>query len=401
MAAVDHGSKPSARAPAHVDPALIYDYDPYTDPRFKVDPFGTVEEIRQEVGKIFYSTRLGGFWVVTSYDDVREIMRNHELYSRSTSVGIPDKKRPVVLKPLQLDPPDHTYYRKLLNPIFSPAAVAVWEPNVRELTRSLIAAFAPKGKCEFISEFAAQLPNQVFATIMGFPIEQLDELLKWEKSMVHGKTQEEMDEAGAKVASYVREHFARRRKEPERSDITSYLLGTGLSDDDLQSIGFLLYIAGLDTVQSMLGFTFLHLAERLEFQARLREAPETLPVALEEILRVHSIVNNNRTVTRDHVFGGVEMKAGEKVLCSGAFGNIDPDVFEGGRQADPNREFNPHLTFGAGVHRCLGSHLARRELAIAIEEMNAALPTYRLAKDRRPLLSGGSVFTVLHMDLEW
>lgn len=389
-----------AAVPAHVPPEMVFSYNPYTDPMFEQDPFAAMANVKRAAPEIFFSPELEGFWCVTTYEDIREVMRNAEIFS-SAIAGIPNKKRPVTLKPLQLDPPEHNIYRKLLAPLFTPQAMAAWEPRIRELARDLIAAFAKRGGCEFIEEFAAKLPNLVFAMLMGLPSDQLDTLLTWEKAMVRGSTQAEMDEAGRNVLNYITEHFAQRKSMPRQDDITSYLIDQGLSDADLQSVGFLLYIAGLDTVQSMLGFIFLQLGRDMDFQSMLRASSEHHQTAIEEMLRLNSIVNPNRTLAADYEFRGVKMLKGDRIMCSGAFANVDPATFEGGAAPDPAREFNPHLTFGAGPHRCLGSHLARREIAIAIEEMNAALPTFKVDKDKPFSAGGGSVFYIGELHLKW
>jgi cytochrome P450 len=179
--------------------------------------------------------------------------------------------------------------------------------------------------------------------------------------------------------------------------------GRALTDDEVFGICFLLFLAGLDTVTSSLGFHFMHLARHPEQQAELRAHPERIPQAVEELLRAYSIVNMRRTVTRDITIGEATMKRGDFVIISTELGNLDPEQFNDPTRVDFNRADTnvPHMAFAYGVHRCLGSHLARRELRIAIELWLKAVPPFRMAPGRPVRVRAAGVFGVEDLHLEW
>jgi cytochrome P450 len=196
------------------------------------------------------------------------------------------------------------------------------------------------------------------------------------------------------------------RRLVRQDDIVSYLLdievdGRPLDDDELRQICTLLYAAGLDTVAGQLGYTFLHLAREDEHRRLVTEHPDRIPAFVEEALRMYSIVTTNRIVTRDVDFAGCPMRAGDRVLLSIPAADRDPREFPGADRFDVNRRNNRHLAFAAGPHRCLGSHLARLELRIALEEWHRRIPEYRVADGAEPQFHVGGVAGVDNLPLVW
>jgi len=209
------------------------------------------------------------------------------------------------------------------------------------------------------------------------------------------------------VRDYLRQRIAERRIEPA-DDFTSTLLasqvdGRALTDDEVFGICFLVFIGGLDTVTSSLGFHFMHLARHPGQQQELRDHPERIAQAVEEMLRAYSIVNMRRRVTKDVTIGEATMKRGDFVLISTELGNLDPENFSDPARVDFSRPDAdvPHMAFAYGVHRCVGSHLARREMRIAIELWLQKLPPFRIASGMPVRVRAAGVFGVEGLHLEW
>jgi cytochrome P450 len=311
---------------------------------------------------------------------------------------------PYALKPLQSDPPDHAKFRRILDPAFTKQKMEAWNPKIHEIARDLISAFKDKGHCEFISEFAQYLPNRIFMAMAGLPDDRFDEFMEWEKALLHGADPAARLWGMQSIENFVADHFLGRRGQPRRDDLTDVIAhaeidGQRLSDEDIKSVGFLIYIAGLDTVQAMTGFAFLHLATHPGDQMAMRESDQARARGLEEILRLHGIVASGRTAVEDMEFKGVQMKAGDRILTFAGFGNRDPIKFSRGATPDVAAKLNPHLTFGAGPHLCLGMHLARNELNISMDEMFKALPPFSL---QQPAVTrAGGVCGVDELHLTW
>jgi len=389
--------------PEHVPHGLVYEFEHYANPAYAQDPFRVFDEVAREAPPIFWSPLLGGFWVVTRFADVTEVYRNNTMFS-SAQIGVPAAVMPYKLRPLQSDPPEHRPFRQLLEPALTREKMEAWNPRIREISRELFAGFAAAGRCEFISEFAQYLPNKVFMALLGLPEEGFDTFIAWERALLHGATPAERMAGMTAIEEFVADHFLARRLQPSRDDLTEVvargeLNGRRLSDDELKSVGFLLYIAGLDTVQAMLGWAFRHLATHQGNQRAMRADDGARLRGIEEILRLHGIVASGRTVIDDCEFHGVAMRRGDRVLCSAAFGNRDPNRIARGGESDISVKLNPHLTFGAGPHLCLGMHLARNELDIVIQEAFAALPQFRLAGP--PKMHAGGVFGITELHLRW
>ncbi|WP_242129605.1 cytochrome P450 [Sphingobium sp. Sx8-8] len=389
--------------PDHVPADLVFDFEHYSDPTYALDPFGAFDRVARDAPPIFWSPLLGGFWVVTRFQDVFEVYRDNRLFS-SAQIGVPAAVMPYKLRPLQSDPPEHKSFRRLLEPAFTRQQMQKWNPRIREISRELFATFRARGECEFIAEFARFLPNRVFMALLGLPEENFETFMRWERALLHGESAQDRMWGMHAIEDFVADHFLSRRGAARTDDLTDFVVhgeldGRLLDEEELKSVGFMLYIAGLDTVQAMLGWAFRHLAIRQDDQRAMRGSDEARARGMEEILRMHGIVASARTVFDDCEFCGVAMKKGDRILCSAAFGNRDPGRNLRGGDSDISVKLNPHMTFGAGPHLCLGMHLARNELDIVFQEAFSALPQFRLAKPAR--MHAGGVFGVTELQLRW
>jgi cytochrome P450 len=309
------------------------------------------------------------------------------------------------LIPDELDPPDHTKYRALLNPMFAPGTVSKMTQDVRAQAVSLIGRLAEQSGCEFMGSFAKPFPVSIFLRLMGLPLEQMATFLKWEADALHSETMEPKIAAIRAIHDRLIEAIEERRREP-RDDLISHALkaridGRPLTQSELVGFGVMMFLAGLDTVSSALGLFFKHLALHPEQQADLRARPARIAPAVDEMLRAFPVVTTNRRVMQDVELSGVHMKAGDWVTIQTSSATLDPAEHADPRRVDFDRQNKASGVFAYGPHRCLGSHLARLELRIALEEWTSRLPLFHIHPGSKPLLHGGSVFGVDRLELAW
>jgi cytochrome P450 len=302
-----------------------------------------------------------------------------------------------------VDPPEHLNYRQLLNPLFSPAAVKLKQDAIRNLARELIAAMTPRGACEFVSEFSEIYPVSIFLELLGLPRSDLPKFRAWADTIVHSA--EGRGPALLEVKDFLNELIAERSENPGEdlvSLITQFEIdGTRISREEMLGIVVMLFIGGLDTVVGSLGFQFRYLAENPEQQQLLRERPELLPDAVEELFRAFAIVTTARVTTQDYEFQGVTFKQGDMVTASTMLSTRDPDEFSRPHDIDFSRSPNRHNAFSFGPHRCLGSHLARLEVTIAIEEWLARIPAFSVQSGAEIKAVGGGVLGLDCLPLQW
>jgi cytochrome P450 len=379
--------------PDHVPSDLVRRPTQFDESNTLADPFSISEGVFEDLPPVFYwpKVRPGitqGFWVVTHYDDVREVLQNTDLYSNQGAVNFPSLVGETFrMIPLAIDPPEHSIYRILLNPWFSPKSVTELEPRIYATVNGLIDSFADQGGCDVAYDFARVYPVRVFLDLMGMPQEQLDEFLTWEYAILHS-TEQEIDHARwgvAQAIAYLRSFIAEVREHPAEN-LTSKIVhgsveGRPLTDDEIIGTVFFLWIGGLDTVAATSALIFRRLALQPLLQQRLRENPDLIPDAIEEFLRVQPITNSSRIAKSDHQIRGVTIRAGDRVMGLNLSGNFDPQEFECPRELKFDRASNRHFTFGGGPHRCLGSHLARREIRIAISEFLRRVPPFALKSE--------------------
>src|SRR5581483_4771061 len=333
-----------------------------------------------------------GFVMVANRKAVGEVLRNPD---RFTSKGIVQLGNVRPLIPLSVDPPDHVKYRKILDPLFAPRRMDALEDDIAARVNHFIDAFADKGACEFTSDLAVPFPSSVFLGLMGLPWEELDTFLRLKDGILrpggYGMLEatkmsaEERRKIQADTAREIYDYFNaildERARDPRDDILTQFLRteveGEKLSREEILDICFLFLIAGLDTVTDSLSCFFAFLAQNAGHRRQIATDPGVINRAVEELLRWETPVPGiPRQATSDQELHGCPIKAGDMVSVSLGAANLDPEEFADPFAVDLDREPNPHIAFGGGVHRCLGSHLARRELRVALREWHRRIPDY-------------------------
>jgi len=390
--------------PAHVPPGLVHDFDHVTGPEVDRDPFAVYRNA--PANRAFFTPIHGGYWVLTKAEDIRAALQQPELFS-SASTGIPAQpKRKEKLFPLELDPPEHRPYRQVLAPFFAPKVVAAKAAVIEELCIGLLDGLVGRGECEFVADFAQPFPTTIFTAMLGLPDSESKQFVEWNSVLLHGYDDPaRRAAAGVEINEYLRSLIDERAGDP-RDDLVSNLLATTIEDrrvsrDEVQNFTFLLFIAGLDTVTAALSFAFRFLAENPRHRGELVEDPDLISGAVEELLRVFSFVNTARSAVADVEFAGVPMKAGDRVLVSTTFAAMDPDEFPDPLTVDFRRGANRHLAFGAGPHRCAGSHLAREEMRTAVREFHRRIGDYHAVDTDSIHTHGGGSMGMDRLVLRW
>ncbi|AZP81312.1 cytochrome P450 [Mycobacterium avium] len=339
----------------------------------------------RESNPVFRSTQAV---VLSRLADIEMALKHTELFSSNMDAVDLGNVRPLI--PLQIDPPEHAKYRRILDPLFTPREMARREPLVTELVNEMIDRFAPRGECDFHAEFAVPLPCTVFLQLLGLPLEDLDRFLLWKDGVIRPAGDSGFDrrhESSAGVAQQIYEYFDKAIDEHiavPRDDVLSAMIaadvgGQPLSREELLDICFLFLIAGLDTVTDSLDCFFVYLARHPQHRRQLVERPDVLPGAVEELLRWETPVPGvARVATQDVEVGGCPISKGERVSPLLGAANTDPAEFPDPEIVDFTRSPNRHRAFGGGPHRCLGSHLARMELRVALREFHRRIPDYEI-----------------------
>ncbi len=347
--------------------------------------------------------------IIARHEDVMWALRHPDVFSSSMDAIDIGNVRPLI--PLQIDPPDHVKFRRLLDPLFAPREIEKLEGAVRALVTELIDAFIDDGTCEFNSAVAIPLPCTVFLRLMGLPLEDLDLFLQFKDGIIRPAAPNLAEgrvmarATGQEIYAYFERVIAERRAQPEDDLISGFIGaeidGERLTTEDILDISYLFLLAGLDTVTASLGCAVAYLAGHPDRQAALRSDPSLIPAAVEELLRWETPVPGVlRVATEDVELAGTTIPAGQTVTCLLASANTDGAEFADPESVDFARSGNRHLAFGAGVHRCLGSHLARVEMRVALEELHRRVPTYSIPDGETPIFTAG-IRGVEYLPLVW
>lgn len=350
----------------------------------------TLADLRAE-HPVAWSEEHGGFWVVTRYEDVLAVAQDWRTFSSAHGVSIPATASTVKAIPEHVDPPLHREYRRVINPYFTPQAVARLEAPTRALVTELIDRFVEAGECDLMADFARPFPGLAFFDlVLDAPSDDVDELNATTLAATNPANPDRAD-AWKALNAWIDDFVAQRRAKPRRDDVVDAILhaeieGRPITDTEVVGMVQLLILGGLDTTAGALGQFVLRFIREPEIVGRLRAEPEHLPTFVEELLRLEGpFIAIARTATRDTELGGQRIRAGDKVLIYWASANRDEDEFPCPHAFDPDRERNRHLAFGAGPHRCAGSNLARMNLRLAVEQIVERLHDLRLRPGAEPL----------------
>ena len=347
--------------------------------------------------------------LVAGEAEVREVLKHPEVFSSGIDAVHIGQVRPLI--PLQIDPPDHKNFRKILDPLFAPKQAAAIEDRTRALVREMIGEIVDQGQGNFHSAVAEPLPTTVFLELLGLPVSRRREFIELKDGIIRppAHTPEErlelVNATGAKIYAVLEEVLDERTKDPQDDFISGFLTaevdGHTLTHDEILDICYLFFLAGLDTVTASLDCFVAYLAQHPEHRQSIVDDPALIPSAIEEMLRWESPVSGVvRITTQDTVLAGCPIEKGTTVSVMLGSANTDEKAWPEVDTIDFARESNKHLAFGGGAHRCLGSHLARMELRVAIEEWHAAVPSYALAEGTELVYSQG-LRSVENLELVW
>jgi cytochrome P450 len=338
-----------------------------------------------------------GSVTVSTYDDVLWALKHPEVFSSKNVVNIGND---VPLIPLSVDPPEHAKYRRLLDPQFSPKRMKDLEPEARALVNEIIDTFADGEQFDFHEDFATPLPSTIFLALMGLPQSDLPDFLRWRDDTIrpqddeHSTAEEKRIAAGQAIENYFERAIEEKRARPDDRLLSTLvhgeIEGRPLTHAELLGTTHLLLLGGLDTVTATLDCMIVYLAAHPERRRALVEDGALVAGAVEELLRHQTpVMMVPRIIAQDYEMGGVQLQAGDSATVLVGAANCDVTAFDGASEVRFDREVNRHLAFGAGPHRCLGSHLARLELTVALEEFHKRIPEYDLAPETMIAFSPG------------
>ncbi len=348
-----------------------------------------------------------GNWVATHYEDIDRIYCDNDHFSNK---GTAEFQRligetfPSI--PLGLDPPEHTKYRMFLTQFLGPATITrVMEPMIRDVLHEMIDAIKDKGEADMAWDFGRVFPVRIFMGMMGFPKEMFDDFLDWEWNILHSGSLEKMQWALSSVLKFLRGFIAEKEKNPDQFLTSSIIHGTvegrPFTEDEKIGMVWFLWLGGLDTVASTISQMFRRMALQPEIQRIIKADPSLINGAVDEFLRTQPILSSGRRALKDFEWHGMQIKAGDSFTCFNPAGNFDPDRFANPREFDPTRKGNRHFTLVAGVHSCLGAHLARRELRLLLEIWFQKIPNEFRPKPGSDTTVFPGLLSIRNLPLVW
>lgn len=390
--------------PSHVRPDQVYSFDIYSDPRLLRDLHTGYREMQQEAPEIFFTPRNGGHWLVTRFDLIEQVIKDAANFS-NREIEIPKTQSPFVAIPINLDPPEHTPYRKMLMRHFTPRMVSALEGRMVEWATRLIDKVQARGECDFAEELGALYPVTVFMELAGLPLERYVEFRQLVTEFFSHIPAARRIELQRQIFLEL-ETVLRARMDEPRDDLFSRLVteevdGRQLTMDELLSIAFLLFVAGLDTVANAMTFAFHFLARNPDIQDRLIAEPESIPKFIDESMRRFPVTNGVRLIRNDIELGGAQLRAGEMIVAPMTLAGMDDRRNPDPEKFDIDRQHRQHVSFSTGPHLCLGHYLAKAEMRVFITEFLRRIPRFGLAPGFDPKFRAGIVMALEELPIVW
>lgn len=379
-----------------------------TSPGYVRDPYPTYRRLRASC-PVVHSDEFGGFWMLSRYHDIRDVARDPQSFTSSQGVTLPPVGNPMPFLPIELDPPEHAKYRKTMQTWFSVREIEKLEPTIRDIVNGLLDGIAADGSADLTEAVAGPLPPIVIALLLGLPQEDWSRFRELAEGMVHAAEVQD-EERGAvsamELIGYLYNRIEARRTTPADDMLTRMIAieidGEPITPDAVLGLAFFLLMAGHETSVGGISMMLMHVAKNPDVQQRLLDQPALIPKAVEEALRLEPPIQTiARTVSKDTCLHGVDLDAGQKVVLAWGSANRDTAVFDRPDEFVVDRERNPHIAFGDGIHRCLGAALARLEMRIVLEEVLRRIPGYRIADDSEIEAGGILARHVRRLPVAW
>jgi cytochrome P450 len=383
----------------------VFEFDYIADPGVLADCHDRYWELKETAPPVFWTSAHGGHWVCNTGATVQHVVRHPELFS-SRYLSIPPNPDQPKMIPEMLDPPEHRPYRQMLRPFFESKAIEPLDGRIAAWTDQLLDEVVGKGECDFVEAIGSRLPVAVFMELFGFPMEKFEEFRGLVTGFFHSQaSNENRNQLAQAIVGNLAELIQQRMAEPKDDMISKIIAGEvdgrKLTFEELMSIGFLMFLAGLDTVTNAMSFGMRHLAHDEALRQRAIDDPAVIPNMVEELLRRYAFVATPRYVTQNTELGGAQLRAGDCILAPLPLVGWDETLTEDPKTVSVERQFYRHAAFGSGIHTCLGLHLARMELIIFYRAWFGRIGHFRQVIKGDETCRGGSVMALEHLHLGW
>ncbi|CAN5192861.1 cytochrome P450 [soil metagenome] len=392
--------------PAHVPAALIRYVDPFAIEGGNEDLFSAWQKVQLATPDIYYSPYCGGFWMLNRARAIAEVVADADRFSSVGGVTIMAMPKEVPpFPPNMIDPPDHAYFRKPLNLALAPQKLKILGDRAREIVRTLLDQIVDKGECEFMEEIALHVPVAIVMSLFDLPFSDSARLIPLADTVNRSSDAAERTAAITGIAAYAEEWILKRKTDPGddlASKFMEVMVGNRpISHPEVVSMMTVLLIGGLDSVSHTMGAIMRFLAENPEQRQYFAGDKARISASLDELLRRHSITSTARVVRNDMVYEGVEMKAGDRIFLCAWLHSLDPEAWNAPMDVEAERRPRDIMTFGRGIHRCVGANLARLEIRTLLEEWLARIPDFSITPGDSPSTSPGQTMATVRLPLSW
>jgi len=393
--------------PDHVPPEMVRAAGITFGPEFLKAPHDFMAKLHEDFPPIWYDVSpFGNMWNAIKHEDALFVLRHPEIFSNEGATPFPrDPDDYYYFIPIEIDPPHHRKYRNILDPLLSPKGVLALEDRIRTLANELIDEVIDKGECEYTTAFGRPLPVSVFLDIMGLPQDMRDTFVDWAVNLLHSNDRAIMAQSMQSISAYLKEAIADKKANPDDGIVSRIAHaapdGVPLSDKEIFGFVVFLFIAGLDTVFATLNNVWMYLAQHPEKRQEIIDRPQDIDKIVEELLRRWSVTFSGRVLAQDFELRGAKMKAGDRITCVLPACNFDPEVFPNPLEVDFDRPRKTVLAFTVGVHSCMGAHLARLEIKIALQEWLRRIPNFDVKPGTQIEYRPGGVIGPEYLPLVW